>query len=53
MNRDIIAPFLPMYVKSLALDKLAEESSIVLAGENEEVFEELLRLNGSSSGARP
>jgi len=25
----------------------------VLAGENEEVFEELLRLNGSSSGARP
>jgi serine/threonine-protein kinase HipA len=37
----------------LALDKLAEESAIVLAGENEEVFEELLRLNGSSSGARP
>jgi serine/threonine-protein kinase HipA len=25
----------------------------VLAGENEEVFEELLRLNDSSSGARP
>ena len=38
---------------NLALDKLAEESAIVLAGENEEVFEELLRLNGSSSGARP
>jgi serine/threonine-protein kinase HipA len=37
----------------LALDKLAEESAVVLAGENEEVFEELLRLNGSSSGARP
>jgi serine/threonine-protein kinase HipA len=37
----------------LALDKLAEESAIVLAGENEEVFEELLRLNGSSAGARP
>jgi serine/threonine-protein kinase HipA len=37
----------------LALDKLAEESAIVLAGENEEVFEELLRLNDSSSGARP
>ena len=37
----------------LALDKLAEESAIVLAGENQEVFEELLRLNGSSSGARP
>jgi serine/threonine-protein kinase HipA len=37
----------------LALDKLADESAIVLAGENEEVFEELLRLNGSSAGARP
>jgi serine/threonine-protein kinase HipA len=37
----------------LVLDKLAEESTAVLAGENEEVFEELLRLNGSSSGARP
>jgi serine/threonine-protein kinase HipA len=37
----------------LSLDKLAEESAIVLAGENEEVFEELLHLNGSSSGARP
>ncbi|WP_420240079.1 type II toxin-antitoxin system HipA family toxin (plasmid) [Telmatobacter bradus] len=37
----------------LALDTLAEESAAVLAGENEEVFEELLRLNGSSSGARP
>lgn len=37
----------------LALDKLAEESATVLEGENEEIFEELLRLNGSSSGARP
>jgi serine/threonine-protein kinase HipA len=37
----------------LVLDKLAEESATVLEGENEEVFEELLRLNGSSSGARP
>jgi serine/threonine-protein kinase HipA len=37
----------------LSLDKLAEESAAVLAGENEEIFEELLRLNGSSSGARP
>jgi serine/threonine-protein kinase HipA len=37
----------------LALDKLAEESAIVLTGENEEVFEDLLRLNGSSGGARP
>jgi len=37
----------------LVLDRLAEESAAVLAGANEEVFEELLRLNGSSSGARP
>lgn len=37
----------------LALDRLAAESAIVLAGESEEVFEELLRLNGSSAGARP
>ncbi|MCX6604715.1 MAG: type II toxin-antitoxin system HipA family toxin [Acidobacteria bacterium] len=37
----------------LALDRLAEESAIVLAGETEDVFEDLLRLNGSSAGARP
>ena len=37
----------------LALDRLAEESAIMLAGESEEVFEELLKLNGSSAGARP
>jgi len=37
----------------LALDRLAQESAIVLAGESEEVFEELLRLSGSSAGARP
>ena len=37
----------------LMLDRLAEESAIVLAGKNEEVFDELLRLNGSSAGARP
>jgi serine/threonine-protein kinase HipA len=37
----------------LALDKIAEESAIVMAGESEQVFEELLRLSGSSSGARP
>jgi serine/threonine-protein kinase HipA len=37
----------------LALDRLAEESAILLAGESEEVFEELLKLNGSSAGARP
>lgn len=38
---------------TLELDKLAEQSATVLAGENEVVFEELLGLNGSSSGARP
>ena len=37
----------------LLLDKLAEEARIVLEGEGEIVIEELLRLNGSSSGARP
>jgi serine/threonine-protein kinase HipA len=37
----------------LALDRLAEESAIMLAGESEEVFEELLKLSGSSAGARP
>lgn len=37
----------------LSLDRLAEESTSVLVGENEEVIEELLRLNGSSAGARP
>ena len=37
----------------LALDKIAEETAAVLEGENEAVLEELLRLNGSSSGARP
>jgi len=37
----------------LALDRLAEESAIMLSGESEDVFEELLRLNGSSGGARP
>ena len=39
--------------KPLALDRIAAESAIVLTGENEGVFEELLRLNGSSAGARP
>jgi serine/threonine-protein kinase HipA len=37
----------------VSLDKLAAESAMVLDGENEEVFDELLRLNGSSAGARP
>lgn len=37
----------------LALDTLSEESAIMLAGESEEVFEELLKLSGSSAGARP
>jgi serine/threonine-protein kinase HipA len=38
---------------SISLDRIAEESRIVLAGDSEEVFDELLRLNGSSGGARP
>lgn len=38
---------------ALSLDRLAEESATVLKGESGEVFEELLRLSGSSSGARP
>jgi serine/threonine-protein kinase HipA len=37
----------------LELDKLAQKTATVLSGENEQVLEELLRLNGSSSGARP
>jgi serine/threonine-protein kinase HipA len=37
----------------LSLDKLSAESAIVLEGENEQVFEDLMRLNGSSGGARP
>lgn len=37
----------------ISLDRIAEESRIVLAGGSEEVFDELLRLNGSSGGARP
>ena len=40
-------------LEPLVLERLAEESAIVLAGEHGEVFEELLQLNGSSSGARP
>lgn len=37
----------------LLLDKLAEEAAIVLEGDGEDVFEELLELGGSSGGARP
>ena len=35
------------------LDKIAEQSQHILEGDSEEVFEELLALNGSSAGARP
>lgn len=38
---------------TLPLDRLADESALVLAGEHEEVFAELLRFSGSSGGARP
>lgn len=41
------------YYDDIQLDILAEESELVLNGEYEEVFEELLMLNGSSAGARP
>jgi serine/threonine-protein kinase HipA len=37
----------------LALDRLAKEAATVLEGDSEAVFTELLRLNGSSAGARP
>ncbi|NDJ10855.1 MAG: type II toxin-antitoxin system HipA family toxin [Acidobacteriia bacterium] len=37
----------------LSLEKLAGEAAIMLSGDSETVFEELLQLNGSSSGARP
>jgi len=37
----------------VTLERIAEESARVLAGERDEVIEELLRLNGSSAGARP
>jgi serine/threonine-protein kinase HipA len=37
----------------LNLDKLANESFQVLEGESEDIFAELLTLNGSSAGARP
>ena len=39
--------------KFLDLAQLAEESSMVVAGETEEVFQTLLELSGSSAGARP
>jgi serine/threonine-protein kinase HipA len=37
----------------ISLDRIAEESRIVLAGDANVVFDDLLRLNGSSGGARP
>jgi len=39
--------------EEVTLERIAEESARVLAGERAEVIEELLRLNGSSAGARP
>ncbi len=38
---------------TISLDKLAEDAEKVLAGDSEEVINELLVLNGSSAGARP
>lgn len=43
----------PVEAKTVNLDRLAEESRHVIDGEAQEVVEELLSLNGSSSGARP
>lgn len=37
----------------LKLDEIAQESKLVLENDSETFFEELLALNGSSSGARP
>jgi len=44
---------LPSERDEVPLERIAEESARVLAGERDEVIEELLRLNGSSAGARP
>jgi len=38
---------------TLQLDRIAQESATVLAGEQDEVVEKLFKLNGASSGARP
>ncbi|WP_439544466.1 type II toxin-antitoxin system HipA family toxin [Hyphomicrobium sp.] len=38
---------------TLHLDRIAEESATVLAGEQDDVVEKLFKLNGASSGARP
>ena len=35
------------------LDRIAQKSQAILQGDSEEMIEELLRLNGSSGGARP
>lgn len=40
-------------ISDLKLDKLAEESQLVLTGSPDAFFEELLTLSGASSGARP
>jgi serine/threonine-protein kinase HipA len=39
--------------QGIDLNKLAEQAQQVLAGSAEDVFQELLTLNGSSAGARP
>jgi serine/threonine-protein kinase HipA len=43
----------PSKPPALDLQRLAEESRIVLEGENDEVFADLLAMSGSSAGARP
>jgi serine/threonine-protein kinase HipA len=41
------------FLERIELDKIAYESQAILKGDSEEMIEELLRLNGSSGGARP
>ncbi len=41
------------FLERIELDRVAKESQAILQGNSEEMIEELLRLNGSSGGARP
>lgn len=41
------------FLERIELDKIADESQAILKGDSEGMIEELLRLNGSSGGARP
>jgi serine/threonine-protein kinase HipA len=41
------------FLEKIELDRIAKESQAILQGDSEAMIEELLRLNGSSGGARP